>query len=111
MKSKQIIFTDTHKAELLEVDVREVGANEVLTEMEYTVISGGTERACIMAMHNAGGTCFPKMLGYCGVGKVLKTGEKVGNVAVGDRVRVKFLGIDEKGRSNLSMKDAEPKAE
>lgn len=88
MKSKQIIFTDTHKAELLEVDVREVGANDVLTEMEYTVISGGTERACIMAMHNAGGTCFPKMLGYCGVGRVLKTGEKVRNVAVGDRVLV-----------------------
>ena len=34
--------------------------------------------------------------------------EKVEDVvAVGDRVRVKFLGIDEKGRSNLSMKDAE----
>lgn len=35
--------------------------------------------------------------------------EKVENVvAVGDHVRVKFLGIDEKGRSNLSMKDAAP---
>ncbi|MBQ8859002.1 MAG: polyribonucleotide nucleotidyltransferase [Clostridia bacterium] len=41
-----------------------------------------------------------------------KRTEKVEDVvAVGDRVRVKFLGIDEKGRSNLSMKDAEPKAE
>ena len=37
--------------------------------------------------------------------------EKVEDVvAVGDRVRVKFLGIDEKGRSNLSMKDAAPQA-
>ncbi|MBQ8351975.1 MAG: S1 RNA-binding domain-containing protein, partial [Clostridia bacterium] len=35
--------------------------------------------------------------------------EKVEDVvAVGDHVRVKFLGIDEKGRSNLSMKDAAP---
>ncbi|MBQ8174628.1 MAG: polyribonucleotide nucleotidyltransferase [Clostridia bacterium] len=35
--------------------------------------------------------------------------EKVEDVvAVGDRVRVKFLGIDEKGRSNLSMRDAAP---
>ncbi len=34
--------------------------------------------------------------------------EKVEDVvAVGDRVRVKFLGIDEKGRINLSMKDAD----
>ncbi len=32
-------------------------------------------------------------------------------VSVGDRVRVKFLGIDERGRSNLSMKDAAPAEE
>ena len=31
-------------------------------------------------------------------------------VAVGDTVRVKYLGTDEKGRQNLSMKDAAPKA-
>ena len=38
--------------------------------------------------------------------------EKVEDVvAVGDKVRVKFLGIDEKGRSNLSMKDAAPAEE
>ena len=37
--------------------------------------------------------------------------EKVEDVvSVGDAVRVKFLGTDEKGRQNLSMKDAEPKA-
>ena len=31
-------------------------------------------------------------------------------VNVGDTVRVKYLGTDEKGRQNLSMKDAAPKA-
>ena len=36
--------------------------------------------------------------------------EKVEDVVnVGDAVRVKFLGTDEKGRQNLSMKDAAPK--
>ncbi len=36
--------------------------------------------------------------------------EKVEDVVnVGDRVRVKFLGTDEKGRQNLSMRDAAPK--
>ena len=36
--------------------------------------------------------------------------EKVEDVvAVGDTVRVKYLGTDEKGRQNLSMKDAAPK--
>ena len=44
MKSKKIVFTEFHKAELLEVDVREPNENEVLTEMEYTVVSGGNER-------------------------------------------------------------------
>ena len=34
--------------------------------------------------------------------------EKVEDVvAIGDTVKVKFLGTDEKGRQNLSMKDAE----
>ena len=38
--------------------------------------------------------------------------EKVEDVvSVGDTVRVKYLGTDEKGRQNLSMKDAAPKAE
>ena len=37
--------------------------------------------------------------------------EKVEDVvSVGDTVRVKYLGTDEKGRQNLSMKDAAPKA-
>ncbi|MBQ4071469.1 MAG: polyribonucleotide nucleotidyltransferase [Clostridia bacterium] len=38
--------------------------------------------------------------------------EKVEDVVnLGDVVRVKYLGTDEKGRQNLSMKDAAPKAE
>ena len=38
--------------------------------------------------------------------------EKVEDVvSVGDVVRVKYLGTDEKGRQNLSMRDAAPKAE
>ena len=88
MKSKQIVFTATHKAELWEVDVRELKENEVLTDMEYTVVSGGTERANIMAMPNAGGDNFPKTLGYCGIGHVIKVGSAVDNIAVGDRVLV-----------------------
>ena len=88
MKSKQIVFTAKHKAELLEVDVRELKEDEVLADMEYTVVSGGTERANIMAMPNAGGDNFPKTLGYCGIGRVIKTGSAVDNIAVGDRVLV-----------------------
>ena len=88
MKSKQIFFTDIHKAELLEVDVSELKADEVLTETEYTVISGGTERAVLMGMPNTQGKGFPKTGGYCGIGRVIQTGAAVTSVAAGDRVLV-----------------------
>lgn len=88
MKAKQIIFTDVRKAELLEAEVRPLNENDVLAEMEYTVISGGTERAAIMGMPNAGGNNFPKRLGYCGIGRVIEIGPAVTSVAVGDRVLV-----------------------
>ena len=52
MLNKQIFFTDVHKAELWENEVGKVKENEVLTKMEYTVVSGGTERACILGMNN-----------------------------------------------------------
>ena len=88
MKKKQIFFTAPRKAELWEVDVPAVGADDVQVRMEYTVVSGGTERANIMAMPNAGGNKFPKSLGYCGVGRVMQIGSEVTNISVGDRVLV-----------------------
>ncbi|MBQ8440637.1 MAG: zinc-binding alcohol dehydrogenase [Clostridia bacterium] len=87
MKTKQIVFTAVHKADLLDIELEELQADEVLTEMEYTVISGGTERARIMGMPNT--SCkFPGSLGYCGVGRVLQIGSAVTSVAVDDRVLV-----------------------
>lgn len=87
MKNKQIFFTEIHKAEFLECELEQVKENDVLTRMEYTVISGGTERACILGMENTIQT-FPMSLGYCGVGYVEKVGKDVKKVAVGDRVLV-----------------------
>ena len=88
MKNKQIIFTAPRTAELCECELREIGIGEVLIETEYTVVSGGTERANLMGMLNAGGNKFPKTLGYCGIGRVLQIGAEVKSVAVGDRVLV-----------------------
>lgn len=95
MKTKQIVFTEVHKAELLYADLRDLNENEVLIEMEYTVLSGGTERANIMGMANAGGNNFPKYLGYCGIGHVIKIGSEVKSVHVGERVLV-YHGIHSK---------------
>ena len=64
-----------------------VNDKEVLAEMEYTVVSGGTERACILGMNNTSGS-FPRSLGYCGVGRVIAIGDGVKSVKLGDRVLV-----------------------
>ena len=87
MLNKQIFFTDVHKAELWENEVGKVKENEVLTKMEYTVVSGGTERACILGMNNTPQN-YPMSLGYCGVGYVEEVGSGVNKVSVGDRVLV-----------------------
>ncbi len=87
MKRKQIFFTAVHKAEFLESDVPVLKENSVMTKMEYTAISGGTERACIMGMNNTSQR-FPQSLGYCGVGRVMKVGSAVTSVKEGDRVLV-----------------------
>lgn len=87
MKRKQIIFTAPKTAELLESDMPKLQPDDVLVKMEYTVISGGTERACLLAMNNTSQN-FPISLGYCGVGHVVEIGENVSTVKCSDRVLV-----------------------
>jgi NADPH:quinone reductase-like Zn-dependent oxidoreductase len=94
MKTKQIVFTEVRKAEFLELDIPTVNEGDVLVEMEYTVVSGGTERACILGMNNTVRT-FPLSLGYCGVGRVIEIGSSVKSVSVGDRVLV-YHGVHTK---------------
>lgn len=89
MQSKTIAFTAHHKAELLQRETKPVAEDLVAVKMDYTVVSGGTERANLLSL-TAGG--FPKYLGYCGIGTVLQTGEQVKNIRVGDRVLV-YHGI------------------
>ena len=87
MTTKQILFTDVCRAELADVQLRELTENDVLTQMEYTVVSGGTERACLLDLPNTAKK-WPKRLGYCGVGKVVQVGSAVKSVVPGDRVLV-----------------------
>lgn len=91
MKSKTIVFTKPFTAELLEKEIGSAEGKNVKVRMEYTVVSGGTERACITAMQNTSQS-FPMSLGYCGVGYVTETGEQVEKIAIGDRVLV-YHGI------------------
>lgn len=84
MKSKTIAFTKPETAEVEFNEVRPVEGNLVQVRMEYTVVSGGTERANLMAMKNVY-QVFPKYLGYCGIGYVTEIGPMVEKIAVGDR--------------------------
>lgn len=88
MKRHQIVFTAQYTAEMVEKELGEVGAKQVLIETEYSVISGGTERACITGAPNTVPNTFPKELGYCSVGYIREVGSTVKSLAVGDRVMV-----------------------
>lgn len=91
-KSKCIAFTKPETAELLYRDMpKATEPGDVAVRMEYTVVSGGTEKANIMGSKNTG-TIWPRYLGYCGVGQVTQTAPDVKKVKVGDRVLV-YHGI------------------
>lgn len=91
MQSKTIVFTEPQTAELQLKEITPVEGNLVQVKMEYTVLSGGTERANIMGINNTWQR-FPMSLGYCGVGYVTEVGQEVQHIKVGDRVLV-YHGI------------------
>lgn len=87
MKKLQIDFTAPAIAELAVHELAPLKANEVLTRTEYSLVSGGTERACLLGSVNTSAG-FPCALGYCAVGRVVETGAEVKSVKPGDRVLV-----------------------
>jgi 2-desacetyl-2-hydroxyethyl bacteriochlorophyllide A dehydrogenase len=89
MSRKKIVFTRVGHAELQEDDMPVVGDNDVLVVNDISAISAGTERACLLDLPNLGDEpqgCFPKTLGYSGVGRVLEVGKNIQSVQPGDRV-------------------------
>ena len=94
MNCKQIVFTKKNTAELLDVEVREPRANEVMVKTMVSTISCGTERANITGetnvsiYGNSSEAVFPRTSGYNSAGIVVKKGENVKSVDIGDRVVV-----------------------
>lgn len=95
MKTKQIVFTEAYKAELLDVDYEAPAAGEVTVELDYSAISAGTEKANYIGERNGTGASeknyvpeFPRTVGYSVAGRVIAIGEGVTDVTLGERVIV-----------------------
>lgn len=93
MNAKQILFPRINTAELIDTEVAEPAANEVLVRTVISTISPGTERANIIGNDSVSGrnapeVRFPRAVGYSSAGEVIAVGSGVKNVAVGDRVAV-----------------------
>lgn len=94
MKTKQIVFTASEKAELLEVECLPPKAGEVTVELLYSAISSGTEKANYIGQRNGtnlredDAPLFPRTVGYSASGIVMALGEGVKDLSVGDRVIV-----------------------
>lgn len=87
MDTKAVVFTKPCHAELQVRTLGPVTDDKVLVKTEYTVVSGGTERAYLMNMNNTNGK-FPMVIGYCGIGYVEQVGPLVTDLQPGDRVIV-----------------------
>lgn len=92
---KRIVFTKTNTAEYCnygDIDLDNIGENQVAVKSVCTTVSAGTERANITASENTapgeGGKLFPRFLGYNCAGEVVKVGANVKRVSVGDKVVV-----------------------
>ena len=76
MTTKQIIFTEPYKAELLDTEYLPPKENEVTVSLEYSAISAGTEKANYIGLRNGYDIAedapakFPRTVGYSAAGVV-----------------------------------------
>lgn len=88
MKSETVVFPERNKITLEELDLPEIGPEDVLVEIEYSSISVGTERHCLSGeiRFAVGGMVFPFTTGYQAAGVIREAGSGVQDVQPGDRV-------------------------
>ena len=95
MKNRTIEFTEPRLVNLVDFEIGEPGAGEVLVKLEASAISAGTERANYVGEKNVsiikGAVVgFPRYGGYSAAGTVEKLGEGVTGFEIGDRVAVSW---------------------
>ncbi|RKP52904.1 alcohol dehydrogenase [Cohnella endophytica] len=86
MKNKQIVFTAPWQVEVREVpmSVPELGEFEAIVKKRYTLISPGTELACLSG--NEGWFGMPGIPGYSSVSEIVGVGKSVTEFKSGDLV-------------------------
>ena len=86
MKNTSVVFTgpDSIEVEALDSDFLPLGEHEILAQTHYSLISAGTELACLAGVE--AWFSFPQTPGYASVGEVVAVGDKVSAFAPGDRV-------------------------
>lgn len=91
MQKRVIIFPEPNKAELITADIPELSSGQVLVEYDYSAISAGTELANYIHLPNTLRD-YPKYPGYSACGRVIKKGNDVAKLDIGDRVVINWGG-------------------
>ncbi len=86
MKNTSVIFRQANRIEVDEIDsdFLPLGDHDVLIRTRYSLISAGTELACLSGVEAWFG--FPGTPGYASVGEVVEAGARVSELAPGDIV-------------------------
>lgn len=82
---KRVEFLDFEIAHLVSCELLGPAEDEVLVEVECSLVSPGTERAVLCGFPGARRS-FPYLPGYSTAGRVLKVGSRVRGLGVGTRV-------------------------
>jgi 2-desacetyl-2-hydroxyethyl bacteriochlorophyllide A dehydrogenase len=83
---RKVVFTSPWKVEIQRdgIDDTKIPADHVLLRKTYSLISAGTELACLSG--NEGWFPLPGVPGYCSVGEIVKKGVAVNDYEVGDKI-------------------------
>jgi len=83
-KSRAIVFLGREKAEVVDVELPDVGETDILVRTRYSGVSAGTDGW--IWQKKFAGTKFPLISGYQKTGVVIDKGRRVRKYRVGDRV-------------------------